>query len=389
MFAAIYQTGGNCMRQRISIALALACALALAAAGSAAADVGQARTGNASQYDRNASVIRDTTGTTYLYFARSELPCNRLGATPNPACPDQVGYDMYVKRSTDGGQDFGPATLVAQNPFGPGPAFRGRTIAATATPDGVHVFWADGGSNNALYHAFKPNGQDTFTGNPQPMPEFGANVFNVEAVAVGSEVYVYTQENSDIKARSYAASGPTLNPDGGPTDVEQGKSIPKAIVDVNGGCKMTMVDDSSYPQVDVYTDASADCLNWPSAARPVVTQPGSNWDPQLTQKRNGEYYLFFAPDHTGAGERQQVALTKSNDFVRWSAPHDLTPGRTARTPYWDYWPEGFVRGGDQVVLFYTSERRIKQDGVRTPTGVGHIWTTPGFGGLDHNPPAGR
>lgn len=371
------------MRLRLMLALVCASAVTLAAAGSASADVGQARTGTPTQYDRNASVVTDATGTTYLYFARSELACNRLSVPANPLCPDNLGYDIYVKKSTDGGQDFGPAVRVAQNPFGPGPAFRGRTIAATATPDGVHVFWADGGSNNQLYHAFKPNGQDAFTGNPQPMQDIPPDVFNVEAVSIGSEVYVYTQEFPDIKAREYTAAGNALTLNGGPTIVESGgRAIPKAIVDVNGGCKMAMVDDSSYPQVNVYTDASADCLNWPAPARLTVDEPGSNWDPDLIQKPNGEYYLYFAPDHTGAGERQQVALTTSNDFADWTAPHDLTPGQQGGTSYWDYWPEGFVRG-NQIVLFYTSERAINQGDVRTPTGVGHIWTDPGFGGLDH------
>jgi hypothetical protein len=302
---------------------------------------------------------------------------------PTPGCPDNLGYDIYVKKSTDGGQDFGPAVRVAQNPLGPGPAFRGRTIAATATPDGVHVFWADGGSNNLLYHAFKPNGQDTFDGPPQPMGDIPPDVFNVEAVSIGNQVYVYTQEFPDIKAREYTAAGNALTLNGGPTTVDSnGRAIPKAIVDVHGGCKMAMVDDSTYPQVNVYTDASPDCLNWPAPARLTVDEPGSNWDPDLIQKPNGEYYLYFAPDHTAAGERQQVALTKSNDFVDWTAPHDLTPGQQGGTSYWDYWPEGFVRG-NQIVLFYTSERAINQDSVRTPTGVGHIWTDPGFGGLDH------
>ncbi|MEA2423105.1 MAG: hypothetical protein QOF55_2204 [Thermoleophilaceae bacterium] len=367
--------------------LALACVgvVPFVMASSASADVGQARTGNPTQYDRNASVVTDAAGTTYLYFARSELACNRLATpVPNPACPDQLGYDMYVKKSLDGGQDFGPAVRVAQNPFGAGPAFRGRTIAATVTPDGVHVFWADGGNNNAVYHAFKPNGQDTFDAQPQPMGDIPADVFNVEAVSVGDQVYVYTQEFPDIKARQYTAAGNALTPDGGPTFVDMGgrKSIPKAIVDVRGGCKMTMADDSNYPQVNVYTDASPDCLNWPAPARLVVDQPGSNWDPNLIQKPNGEYYLHFAPDHTAAGLQQQIALTKSNDFVNWTAPHDLTPGQQGGTPYWDYWPEGFVRN-NQIVLFYTSERRINQDSVTAPAGVGHIWTDPGFGGLDH------
>ena len=329
-------------------------------------------------------MVTDATGVTYLYFARSESPCNRLDPLTTPGCPDNLGYDIYVKKSLDGGVDFGPAVKVAANPFGPTAAFRGRTIAATATGDGVHVFWADGGNSTFLYHAFKPNGQDTFTGNPQQMLDIPPDVFNVEAVSIGQQVYVYTQESPNINARQYTGAGATLTLSGGPTTVEGGgKSIPKAIVDVNGGCKMAMADDSGYPQVNDFVDSSADCLNWPAPARAVVTVPGSNWDPNLIQKPNGQYYLFYAPDHTAAGVTQQVALTKSNDFVNWDTPHDQTPGKKGGTSYWDYWPEGFLRG-NQIVLFYTSEREIDQGGTHTSPGVGHIWTDPGFGGLDHN-----
>jgi hypothetical protein len=376
------------MRQTL-LAAAIAVSVALASAASASADVGQPRTGNPDHYDRNASVVTDATGVTYLYFARSQATCNRLALPMSAVCPDQIGYDIYVKRSTDGGKDFGPAVKVADNPFGPGMAFRGRTIAATATPFGVHVFWADGGSNNQLYHAFKPNGQDQFDAQPQPMGDIPPDVFNVEAVSIGTHVFVYTQEFPDINAREYEDDGTgQLDPVQGPVAAATtGKAIPKAIVDVHGGCRMTYVDDSTYPDVRVFVNSSADCVHY-GTEQPVVTQPGSNWDPDLIQKPNGQYYLFFAPDHTAAGVRQQIALTKSNDFVTWETPHDLTPGQQGGTQYWDYWPEGFVRG-NEIVLFYTSERRINQDGASAPVGVGHIWTDPGFGGLDHQPPEGR
>jgi hypothetical protein len=139
--------------------------------------------------------------------------------------------------------------------------------------------------------------------------------------------------------------------------------------------------------VDVYVDSSADGLNWPAAEQLVVSQPGvSNWDPTLVQKPNGQYYLYHAPDAEQGAGSQRIAETKSNDFVRWTTPHEITPGKQGQTEYWDYWPEGFVRQ-NQIVLFYTSEREVNQGLTRYPAGTGHIWTDPGFGGLDHLGPA--
>jgi hypothetical protein len=143
------------------------------------------------------------------------------------------------------------------------------------------------------------------------------------------------------------------------------------------------VDASNYPTVDVLVESSADGLTWPQPGELVVTEPGvANWDPNLIQKPNGEYYLHFAPDR-GDG-RQQIALTTSRDFLDWRQPHDPTPAQKGGTAYWDYWPEGFVRG-NQVVLFYTSERGFVDNSsnphVKQDEGTGHIWSDPGFGGL--------
>jgi hypothetical protein len=368
--------------QRRGLAALVAAIATLVLAAPAFGVVGQPRTGSA-KYDRDASVVQYG-GTTYLFFARSQLACNRL-TTPIPGlCPDNLNYDLYYKLSSDGGKTFGPATLLDTNP---NPAFfRGRTIAATATADGVHVLWTNGGTSadGSVYHYFAPGGGAAFSPR-QEVADIPNDVFNAEAVGDGANLYAYAQEGSDINAYRFSASGPALTLTGGPTVAATGKALPKAIKDVNGGFRMTMVDDSNYPTVDVYVDSSTDGLNWPAPEQLAVTEPGvSNWDPDLVQKPNGEYYLYFAPDD-GSGS-QRIALTKSNDFVNWTADHELSPAQKAGTKYWDYWPEGFVRD-NQIVLFYTSERAVNEMGTSYPTGTGHIWTDPGFGGLDHLGPA--
>src|SRR4051794_14905974 len=369
---------------RRTLAALVAAAATLMCAAPAFGVVGQPRTGSA-KYDRDPSVV-EYGGTTYLFFARSEQTCNRL-TTPVPSlCPDNLDYDLYYKLSNDGGKTFGPATLLDTNP---GPVFfRGRTVAATATADGVHVLWSNGANSidGSVYHYFAPGGTAAFT-TRQEMTDIPNDVFNAEAVGDGANLYAYTQENAQINAYRFAASGAGLTLTGGPTVAANGKALPKAIKDGDGGFRMTMVDDSNYPTVDVYVDSSPDGLNWPAPEQLAVANPGvSNWDPTLVQKPNGEYYLYFAPDAELGLGRQRIALTKSNDFVTWKEDHELSPAEKGGTKYWDYWPEGFVRG-NQIVLFYTSERAVNEQGTSYPTGTGHIWTDPGFGGLDHLGPA--
>jgi hypothetical protein len=355
----------------------------------AAADVGQARTsgnGPGQKYDRNSSVVTDGAAT-YLFFARSELQCNRLGAIVTPGCPDNLGYDLYYKKSLDGGKDYGPAVMVAANPTGPAGPFYGRTISATATSDGVHIFWASGGSVGPVYDIFKATGGDTFT-SPQVTPGTTPTVFNAWAVSRGQDVYLYSEEYSptqEITARHYTASGPDLTPAGGPTTVPDSSdaNIPKAIIDNAGTFRLTMVKPSAGGD---YVSSSTDGLTF---SAPTLAAPADggfiNWDPNLVQNAGGVYFLYFAPDH-GDGT-QKIAVTSSNDFVHWTATREVTPGQTAGVKYWDYWPEP-VRRDNQVVLYYTSERGFTDGATPYPTGQGHIWTTPGLGGLDHLGPAG-
>lgn len=374
------------MRRTVLVVLA-ALVASMTLATSASAVAGQARTSGAGpggKYDRNPSVVQDG-ATTYLFFARSEMDCTRLPMPTGPSCPDNIGYDLYYKASSDGGRTFGPATLVDTNPTGPVGPFYGRTISAVATPGGVHVFWTNGGSVGPVYHYFKPTGSNTFTEQEQT-PDAGLNVFNAWAVSRGSEVLLYTEEccgpTQGIYARRYTASGATLVPAGAPTMVPgtEDKNIPKAMVDDEGIVRLVMVRPSDG---GVYATSSADGLTF---APPVLVAPADegaiNWDPNIEQNAGGVYFLYFAPDD-GSGS-QHIGVTSSNDFTNWSATREVTPARQGGTRYWDYRPEPFRRS-NQVVLFYTSERGFvdgESKGV-FPTGQGHVWSNPGFGGLDH------
>jgi hypothetical protein len=361
------------MRGRAAAVLAGALLIALTLTGVAEATVGQARTAG-TNYDRNPSVVEDG-ALTYLFFARSQDPCDRLAGCN----PDQEEYDLYVKVSPDGGKTYGPPQFVAPNPDGGG-NHRGRTIAATRAADGtVYVFWADGGSQSQLFYVREiAPGSGTFTSTADLVTGPGTqDVFNVEAVTKGGQIILYTEET---EGSTYGVHARTFNEPaaGAASLVEADRNLPKAIVDTAGVVRMTYVDASAYPTVNVLVESSADGLAWPQPGQVVVSRPGeSNWDPNLIQKPNGQYYLHFAPDREQGAGRQEIALTKSNDFARWTTPHDISPAFKGGTEYWDYWPEGAIRG-NQVVLYYTSERGFDA----FPTGTGHIWSDPGFGGLD-------
>lgn len=351
------------------VALAFALGL-LALPGLASADVGQNRTAGA-QYDRNASVV-EAGPATYLFFARSHDACNRLAGCN----PDNQKYDMYVKKSLDGGRTFGPSTLAAANPE-PSTDFRGRTIAATALADGrILAFWADGGSQRQLYVVEKAANGETFSPAKPVAGDGVGDIFNVEAVTRGSSVLLYTEEADTagygVYARVYEAGTASQA-----TLVEGNRNLPKAIVDRTGAVRITYTDATTWPQVNVLTETSADGLTWPQPGEPAVTETGSNWDPNLVQRPNGLFELYFAPDRQEGTGRQQVGRTVSRDFADWAAPVDLTPGVQGGVEYWDYWPEPRLRG-NQIVLYYTSERATDT----TPSGTGHIWTTPGFGGTN-------
>jgi hypothetical protein len=363
--------------KRIALGLAVAALATLPCSVEAA--VGQPRT-TGDRYDRNPTVVQDG-GVTYLFFAGSQNPCNRFAGCN----PDTEQYDLYYKVSLDGGKTYAPPVLLATNPDGPGPFF-GRTVAAVRSVEGpsagsLYVFWASGGNSNHLFVVTKPPA-GAFT--PVAMPVLGTSpfeIFNVEAVAGPDGMFLYTEECCSVHGIfAYRFDGLEAT---ARTSVALGKSLPKAIVDNQPGpirYRMTYVDVSTYPNVSVYVASSADGLVW-ADHQLVVTEPGvSNWDPTLSQLPNGRYYLYFAPDEEQGAGRQRMALTTSNDFINWSAPREVSPGYTAGTEYWDYWPEGFVLD-NKLTLYYTSERGF--DG--NPTGTAHIWTLPGFSGVNEMP----
>jgi hypothetical protein len=342
---------------------ALALALPLAAAPGAGAAVGSERT-DGPNYDRTPSVVQDG-AMTDLFFVRSQQPCDRLAGCNADTFTE---YDLYLKQSTNGGKDYGPAQQIAVNPDGPGD-HRGRTIAATPKPGGgVYVFWASGANSQQLFYV-EVNG-NTPAGPPQPVTGLNTStIMNVEAITRGGQVLLYTEEPGGVFAYDFAGGAASAG-----NLVSAGKNLPKAIVDrENGSVRITYVDASAYPQVDVYVNTSADGHTF-TDEQLVIAEPGtSHWDPVLAQRHNGKYELFSAPDRLDG--KQQVSNSMSNDFERWSKPHDITPGFKGGTDYWDYWPEPFVLG-NKLTLYYTSERATNT----TATGTGHIWTDPGQAG---------
>jgi hypothetical protein len=315
------------------------------------------------KYDRNPTIVVDRS-TAWMFFARSQNDCNRL-----QGCNADVElYDLtYVRCSLDDGGCSPPTTLMTNPTPTQGGTFYGRTVAATRTADGtIHVFWASGGNSSGLYHFSKPAGATAFTADP---PVFDSThqflYFNVEAVARGNTVYVFSEACCTAPGiyvqtfQSGVYSAPSL--------VQAGLSIPKVIVDRRGVFRLTAVDANDWPNVHVLTSSSVDGTTWGAFSIVIVGAEGvSNWDPSLVQTSDGRFHLYWAPD-LGDG-RQRIEMASSRDFAHWSPAQVVTEGTDGQTAIWEYWPEA-VAAGAKTVLFYTSERATQQ----TPTGVGHIW----------------
>ena len=311
-----------------------------------------------SKYDRNPSVVTDGSNDLWLFFARTQIDCDRLQG----CLADNTKYDLYYMRSSNNGKTWGTPTLLAANPNTPN-IFYGRTIAATRRADGtIYVFWASGGGPNDLYYYKKAPGATSFT----PAGQLSdALYFNVEAVSLGNNIYMYYEDATGAGVFERTFDGTSFT---APTLVSAGKNIPKVIIDRKGVFRMAMVDASAYPLVNVLVTSSTDGVNWGPESI-VITGDGTitNWDPTLAQTPDGIYYLYWAPDQ-GDG-RQRIEVTESNDFQTWGPPSTVTEGTDGETSYWDYWPEALAHG-NKVSLFYTSER-----GVGGDPGIGHIWTT--------------
>ena len=325
------------------------------------------------RYDRNPAVVVDGDDV-WMFFARSQVACDRIGGTP--ACdPDQLPtlYDLYVRRSDDGGRTFGPSTRIATNPLEPN--FRGRTIAATQLANGdVHVFWANGGSGGNVHHYVKDDASGDFVAQAPIVELDNVGVFNVDATPTddGSDVLLFTQRaaGAGVDVRTSA------NNFGDEVLIEgtEGKSIPKVFKDDGGTYRMVVTDDSAWPAVTVHGLSSDDGVDWgsPATLTDLVAPNGevSHWDPVVAQHPDGRYFLFYAPDlEQGAGvQRIEYRAAPTFAGLASATPAVLTTGLEGTDKHWDYWPEVAVVDGE-LTAFYTSERT----GAETDQGTGHIF----------------
>jgi hypothetical protein len=356
---------------RISTLALVLLTLALPGSALAADQISDARQLTAGQkYDRNPSVVVDPNGEdVWVFFARSQTNCDRL-TTPDTCDPDQlptnlpvpgVLYDLYARHSEDGGATFGPSFEVAPNPGVLMSGFRGRTVAATQTANGdIHVFWANGGSGDPVKHYRKDAAGTTF----DPGTDLPGSHFNVEAIADGADVLVYTEraDGTGIDVRRLA--GTTYGPPEQVTESHD-RHIPKVARDASGTYRMVSVSGGGA----VYRLSSDDGVAWgPQTA--TVAQSGSvrNWDPTIGQAPDGRFFLFHAPDQ-GDGS-QRIEFRTSTDFADWSAPTVLTTGTQGASAHWDFWPEAAVIGG-KLTVFYASER---PDPGEQNAGTAHIYS---------------
>lgn len=100
-------------------------------------------------------------------------------------------YDIFVKRSQNGGSTFGAAANLSRNAgFSEHPQ-----IAASGSS--VYVVWADNTSGNKeVLFARSTSGGNAF-GAAGPLSSPGANSYNQEIAASGNSVYVVWQEQRD------------------------------------------------------------------------------------------------------------------------------------------------------------------------------------------------
>jgi len=313
-------------------------------------------------YDRNPSVVQDG-AVTRAFFARTQLTaCDRLAGCP----ADNTLYDLYEMVSADGGATWGAPQEIADNSLFPDSPWNdpsyGRTVAATRTASGaLHVFWASGGNTSSLVYGVKPPASSTWTWSSRDdLP-----VFNVEAVSKGDTTFVYYEDGLEGSIKVMTFDGATF---GTPQTVLASANIPKAIVDASGIVRLTAVNASAWPVVNVLLTSSTDGVTF---GAPVVAIAGdgvvTNWDPSLAQAADGSYHLFHAPDQGDGRQVIEHRVSATFEGLASAAPTQLTTGTDGATVYWDYWPEAFSSGSTLRLLF-TSE-------AGTPPGTGHVWAT--------------
>ena len=315
-------------------------------------------------YERGESILKDINNNYWMFYGRSEDFTGNYG-TGNP---DNHHYVIYYKTATtiEGLANATPQ-LVPNMPTGTDKIYQGQT-AACEFESRIYVFATDmshGSPGDIVYWYY--NGTVWST-----MHDTGFDGHHLDVLTHNGKIWLSWNAGNTVKVASYNgtswSSAITIQ-----GCVVSGP-ITRLYEDLNGRMILYFTNGWSItPDVYyfyVYDDVTGSWPSTPSATLNIEEPSGVHDCDPLLVERDGKYLFVWAPwDDVATKQWLYYRTSQTLDGLQSDTTKWFTYGGYPGTPMVDMWPRAVI-DGDDVYIFYTSERTAEQETVR---GTGNIW----------------
>jgi Right handed beta helix region len=313
-----------------------------------------------SYYEREPELLKASSGTWFLVYARSQTAYSPGGN------PDILIYDIYYSTSIDNGATWTECDASKRMTIS-GASFRQASVAEA----GGKIWIISTDIMNAPYKIYAQFSSDngvtwsspTVIYNP---PDAAHGAFHVDGVADGNDIWLFFGNWSESLGISYIKHhGSTNLWDTAPTStLSPSYQMPRVIKD---GSTFRMVT-TQWDKIYYSTTNDPASAIWSTVAIPGTDAPtgGAASDPAIFKSTEGAIWVACAPWFSTDKQRIEY-LTSDDNGATWSSSMVFTAAEYGADFWWDFRPYLSEDGAD--ILFFISSERNYPNVTR---GVGDI-----------------
>jgi len=304
-------------------------------------------------YERDAQLLMASGGTWYLTYSKSQTSFN------HGSNPDDLQYDIYVKKSSDGGVTWSAETKVLDAAaISSSSSFRSSTICEA---DGK--IWDIGSDIKDLKGDIYANTYSSGTWSGQTKIFNGAystGAFHLDSIVEGNDIrlfYGIQQETQGVGFIKYHSSTHTWDTTVTKIGPSAGYQIPRVI---KAGSTYYMVS-TNWDHILFTKTTTPDIVPWPSATDIFDAPPsGAACDPTILKYGESggtdDLIVFSSPSYSD--NSQPIEYVYSTDAgTTWTSPLPFTHAAHGTEVSWDMMSRAYLKDPTTIMLFYSMEQR--------------------------------
>ena len=295
-------------------------------------------------YEREPELLRASSGTWFLVYARSQTIYSPGGN------PDGLAYDIYYSASTDNGQTWLECDPSKRMTL-PGGNF--MPVSITEADGKIWIIAANLVTGDIYYQASGDNGDSWSAPTIILTAVQSLGSFHLNALADGDNIWVFFAgwaETDGIYCIKYDGATDTW---GAPAQTLPGPyRMPRVIKD---GSVFRMVS-TIWANICYSTTTDPSSAVWTTINIPGTETPpgGSSADPAICKDAEGNLWLAYAPWF--ASDKQRIEyLTSPDNGANWSSSHIFTAAEYGANYWWDFRPY-LSEAGTEMLFFAASEK---------------------------------